>query len=290
MEDIYAGSRITFDYSRKSLCKGCDGTGTDNPAARRKCAVCQGKGEKIVMQRMGIMLMQNAIDCESCNGVGWEKNEFICEDCNGKMVVFEKRNFSVDLEKGTPDGYRFSFFGEGDKRPRIQDGDLIVEVIIKKHKYFRREGADLWYRLDIGLLEALTGFTKIIPSINGMERIEVSTKLGEVVQNGEVRVILGKGLPFFNNPKKVGNLFVEFNIVFPHKINEEKILKVEELLSERKHNKVENIEEQDKKIKSHERETYFLAPFKSEDSNISVSGGKIDKEKFSKIIIFLNFL
>jgi DnaJ-class molecular chaperone len=286
LEDVYLGSSLNVVYTRKSLCKGCDGTGTDNPAARRKCNVCQGKGEKLVMQRMGIMLVQNVVECVPCGGTGWEKSEeFLCEDCKGKMVSFEKKNIKVELEKGTPDGYRFTFFGEGDKIPKIQDGDLIIEVVLKKHKYFRREGADIWYRLDLSLLEAITGFKKLIPSLNKSEQFEVSTSPGEIVQSGEVRVLVGKGIPFFNNPRKSGNLFIEFNVVFPTKIKEEKLLKVDTLLKERNHNKVseENNDKSDKEI-------YYLTEFKPEEANLSVMGGKQDKEGVSKSNIYLKFI
>jgi len=279
LEDIYLGSTINVEYSRKAFCKGCDGTGTDNPAARRKCPNCGGKGEKVVMQKMGIMLMQNAIDCDSCEGTGWEKNEFVCEDCNGDRVCYEKKNITVDLEKGSPDGYRFTFFGMGNQKPRVQDGDLIVEVVLKKHKFFRREGADIWYRLDLSLLEAMTGFKKLIPSLNGMERIEVGTEPGEVIQNGVVMVVEGKGLPFFNNPKRSGNLFVEFNIVFPSKVSEDKLIEVEKLLSERMHSKGKKEDKEDKE-QDKEREVYYVSEFKPEEANLAVSGGKTEKDNF----------
>lgn len=283
LEDIYKGSKINFEYTRQILCKGCDGTGTDNPAARRKCCFCNGAGETIVMQRTGFMVIQNAVDCKDCEGTGWESNEFICEDCNGDKISFEKKTIVVSLEKGSPDGYRYTFIGEGDQKINTKDGDLIVELVVKKHRLFRREGADLWYGLNISLLEAITGITKIIPTLDDIERIEISTKLGEVIQSGDVKAIIGKGMPFFNRPNKFGNLFIEFNVVFPEKIDEKKLALVEEILKNRNHDKLDD----EKENNNVDKECYTISDFKPENVNTSVTGGKYDKEQTSKLHLLL---
>ena len=267
LEDIYNGSSIPFEYTRRCLCQECDGTGTDNPAARVKCPTCQGSGEKVTNQRMGIYIMQSSVDCEDCEATGWQKNQFICEVCKGKRSSFEKKSILVELEKGMPDHYRFTFYGEGNQQYNIEDGDLIVEIIIKKHKYFTREGADLYYTCDLTLLESITGFKRIIPSINGMERIEISS--AEPIQQGEVKVILGKGLPFYNKNYSSGNLFVNFNVVFPTKLDELKLELVEKLLPERLNSKPN----QDKK-----ENVYYLSDFKPEEANLSIQGGLKDQD------------
>ena len=272
LEDIYLGSHMSVECSRKILCKGCDGTGTDNPAARKKCQPCQGKGEKIVLQRAGMMVMQNVIDCNDCECTGWEKNQFICEDCDGKKIAFDKKTINIDIEKGSPDGYRFTFFGEGDQAPKAQNGDLIIELVIKKHQYFRREGADIYYKQDLSLLEAISGFKKIIPSLDKMENLLIETS--SIVQHGEIKVIPGKGLPFFNSPKRYGNMFIEFMIIFPSTINEDKLKLVEVLLSERYHGIDKKIEE--------EKESYVLSNFNPDEVNTNVTGGRVKQDKMSK--------
>lgn len=277
LENIFEGSRINFEYSRKVICKGCEGTGTDNPAARKKCRICEGKGEKLVMQRVGIMIIQNSIECQDCDSTGWEKNEFICEDCNGSKLQFEKKSINIDIDKGSPDGHRFTFKGEGDQKPRYINGDLIVEIVLKKHQYFRRDGADIWYKQDLSLFEAILGFKKYLPSLNGFERIEIISDSSSTFQHGQIKTILEKGLPFFNNPRKFGNMHVEFNVIFPSVISPQKLEEVEKILTDRlatlDQNKVET------------SEVYTLEKFNPEDINPSVTGGKIEKKETSKVNI-----
>ena len=216
------------------------------------------------------MVMQNVIDCNDCECTGWEKNEFICEDCDGKKIAFDKKTINIDIEKGSPDGYRFTFFGEGDQAPKAQNGDLIIELVIKKHQYFRREGADIYYKQDLSLLEAISGFKKIIPTLDKMENLLIETTT--IVQHGEVKVITGRGLPFFNSPKRYGNMFIEFIIIFPSFINEEKLKLVEDLLSERYHSIDKKVEE--------EKESYVLSNFNLKISNtLDPSSPKYSKNK-----------
>lgn len=284
LEDVYKGSRITFQFIRKGLCAMCDGTGTDNPAARLKCKKCNGAGETLVSQRMGNIMVQNSMDCDDCEGTGWEKNQFICEDCNGKRVAYETVEKTVELERGCPDGYRFTFYGEGDRKYNVEDGDLFVDVMIKKHKLFRREGADIWYRLDLTLLEAITGFNKIIPSINIEERLEINSS--DPIQNGEIRVLQAKGMPFFNAPHKFGNMMLEVYVVFPNSFDEKMYKKLSGLKDLLNINKVETEDEklELEKIESHNKEIYYMSDYRLDETNPSVTGGKTSSEDTSKIL------
>jgi DnaJ family protein A protein 2 len=313
LEDIFKGSKIDVEYTKKALCEGCDGTGTDNPAARVKCHVCKGEGERLQMTRTGVQMMQISIDCEECDATGYQKNNFICDDCNGERLYYDKRSVTVEIDNGCPDGNRYTFYGEGDQNPPFEDGDLIVEIVIKKHRYFRREGADIYYRCDLNLLEAMSQFTKKIPSLDLNERIEINTSPDQMIQQGDVRTLIGKGLPFFEKNYNKGNMYIEFNIIFPTSINEERLLLVEKLIGDQKllNKKIENKKENsDKKVENDnieqiknieindrkiiddkDKEYYYLSEFKPEDVNTSVCGGKHDKDEFSKFYEnILNFI
>lgn len=68
LEESYCGGRKKVEFSRRVVCGGCTGTGSANPNATSKCAGCNGKGVKVVLQRMGNMVLQSQATCPECNG------------------------------------------------------------------------------------------------------------------------------------------------------------------------------------------------------------------------------
>lgn len=135
-------------------------------------------------------------------------------------MLQKQKNLEVQLDKGVPDGHRYTFKGESDEIPDVEPGDVIVEILVDKHKKFTRKGADLVYHADITLIEALGGFELVIEHLD-KRKIHVKTKGGEIIKPGELRTVKECGMPFFNSPYRFGNMYVQFNIVFPEKVSEE---------------------------------------------------------------------
>ena len=79
-----------------------------------------------------------------------------CKECKGQKVKNIKHKFKVDIDKGVPDGHRYTIKKEEDQFPDVDNGDLIIEIYLDKHKDFIRKGADLIYKCEITLLQALT--------------------------------------------------------------------------------------------------------------------------------------
>jgi len=93
-------------------------------------------------------------------------------------------------------------------------GDLYVRVCIEPHKTFKRKGADLFIERKITLLEALTGLTFEIDHLDGT-KLKTTTLPGEVISHEDIKVIKGKGMPFFKDSFSHGNLYVKFLVQFP---------------------------------------------------------------------------
>lgn len=126
----------------------------------------------------------------------------------------------MQLDKGVPDAHRYTFKGESDEIPDVEAGDVIVEILVDKHKKFTRKGADLVYHAEITLLEALGGFDMVIEHLD-KRKIQVKTKPAQIIKPGELKTVKECGMHFFNSPYRFGNLFIQFNIVFPEKVNED---------------------------------------------------------------------
>jgi len=87
LEEAYNGGQKAFEYSRRCICLKCRGTGAANPAANNKCAGCQGKGIKNVMQRMGHIVLQSQQTCPDCKGEGQVIKDK-CKECKGEKIAY----------------------------------------------------------------------------------------------------------------------------------------------------------------------------------------------------------
>jgi DnaJ family protein A protein 2 len=265
LEEVYSGVKKTIEFSRRVNCKPCNGTGSDNPAAVRTCDGCKGHGVRMVMQRMGGMLLQSQQVCPECQGQG-KINGSKCDDCKGDKITYMTHTLNLDIEKGTYDGYRFNFIDEGDMYPEIETGDVVVEVTVEPHKVFTRVGADLKIKRDITLLEALTGVSFVLTHLDG-KKILVKNDVGEIVNPGVLKTLREKGMPFYNMTFKYGNLYIEFNILFPKALEIENSAEILEkvLLTRLNKNTIGEKEEV---------ERYEMKEFKLEDENTHHGGGK----------------
>jgi DnaJ family protein A protein 2 len=264
LENAYNGGRKEVEYDRRIICTKCKGTGSSNPNAKTTCSKCNGTGMRLVVQRHGPMIMQTQTTCDECNGEGKIIKDK-CKECKGKMVKNIKRKIGIDIDKGVPDGHRYTMGGEGDEYPEIETGDLVVEIFLDKHKDFIRKGADLVYKTEISLLEALTGVKIAITHLDG-RRILIYTEPGEIIQPEKLKTVSELGMPFFNRPYKYGNLYLDFQIIFPDKLTNEQTAKIIEILNNEKINKIGKLPK--------DIEKYTLEDYDASETNSSYKGGK----------------
>ncbi|MCQ2820514.1 MAG: DnaJ domain-containing protein [archaeon] len=264
LEDVYLGKEKMFEISRYRICKSCKGTGSKVPNANTKCPGCKGKGFKVVIQRLPMGMIQTQRECDECGGEGTViKEKDKCPDCKGNKVVKETTAIKLMIDKGAPDGKRYVFQGEADELPDYEPGDVVVEINIQKHNRYVRRGADLLYKLDVTLLEALTGFEMVIKHLDG-RKILIKTKPGQIIKPGELKTVEECGMPFFEAPNRFGNLFIDFNIIFPKELDETQTKELKELLG-----KNEKKVEIDPSIK----ESYSMTEFNEKEQNPNPRGG-----------------
>ena len=220
LEDIFVGKEKYLEIKRYRICKKCKGNGSKDPNANTKCPGCNGKRVKLVIQRMGNTILQSQQTCPDCRGEGYIiKNEDKCEACNGQKVNQESKMLKILLDKGAPDGKRYTFEGESDEMPGYDPGDVIIEKKKKKHDVFERSGADLTMKADISLLESLTGFQLLITHLDG-RKVLINSKKGEIIKPGMMKTVKECGMPFYDHPTRFGNLYIRFNVHFPKSLKE----------------------------------------------------------------------
>ena len=181
------------------------------------------------------------------------------------MVHNVKEKVKVDIDKGVPDGHRYTLKEQGDQFPDVDSGDLVIEINLQKHKDFIRNGADLTYKIQISLLEALTGLKFAVKHLDG-RNILIKTKPNEILQPNKLKTVKEIGMPFFQAPYKYGNMYFEFDIAFPEKLTKEEVEKVTKILkNEKLHQKVQG---------GDKMERYVLAEYKTSEENTNYKGGK----------------
>lgn len=171
------------------------------------------------------MYSQSQAPCENCNGTG-----VILE---GAKIVKEKKILTAVIDKGSPNGYQYTFHGEADEYPGQEPGDVIIIVKEQPHKKFKRKGADLLIEQQITLLQALTGVDFVITHLDGT-KLRIKSKPGEVIKPDDIKTVPDKGLPFHKQSYKYGNLYVIFKVTFPQNLNDSSIGQIKSALSMQK--------------------------------------------------------
>lgn len=128
-------------------------------------------------------------------------------------------------------GEKIELKGHGHQVPDLGDGDLIVVVGVKKHKTFRRKGADLFMVKAISLCEALTGVDCMITHLDG-RNIRLTTEAGFIVDHDMQLTADGLGMPFYKKNFMHGNLFITFDVKFPKNLTELQMVNVATALSD----------------------------------------------------------
>jgi len=215
LEDMYNGSTRKLALQKNVICNKCEGRGGKEGCVE-PCGNCRGTGMQVRIQQLGPGMMQQIQSmCHECQGQGERINPKLrCKHCNGKKTIRERKILEVHVDKGMKDGQQIRFAGEGDQEPGLEPGDIVIVLDEKEHGTFRRNGVDLILKMEIELVEALCGCQKTIETLD--KRSLVLTVLpGEVIKEGDIKAVMGEGMPQYRNPFEKGRLVIAFNINFP---------------------------------------------------------------------------
>lgn len=232
LEELYNGAVRKLALQKHVICSKCEGQGGKKPP--EKCPSCRGTGMQVRIQQLGPgMVSQVQSMCGECQGQGERIHpKDRCKNCEGKKVVKDRKILEVHVDKGMEDGQKVVFSGEGDQEPGLEPGDIIIVLDEKEHPVFRRVNNDLTMQMHIFLVEALCGFQKPIKTLDD-RIIVISTIPGEVIKNGEIKAVLGEGMPQYKNPFEKGRLLIQFLVDFPSHIPQDRISRLEKILPKR---------------------------------------------------------
>jgi molecular chaperone DnaJ len=148
-----------------------------------------------------------------------------CDACRGAGRVTRERSLSVNIPPGVEDGTRIRLAGEGESGLRGGPaGDLYIFLSMKAHPFFQRDGADLFCRVPISMVQAALGGEFTVHTVNGSE---AKVKIPEGTQSGKQFKLKSKGMPVLRT-RDFGDLYIQANVETPQNLTKRQ----RELLSE----------------------------------------------------------
>ncbi len=207
LEDAYNGKEATIKVPINESCDKCSGSGATPGTGEETCPSCDGAGRMRAQQ--GFFTIERP--CPTCSGAGKIIRD-PCNKCSGSGRVRKEKTLKVKIPPGVDTGRRIRLAGEGEAGLRGgPSGDLYVLLAIKPHKFFRRDGANLYGRVPIQMTTAALGGEVEVPTIGGTKtKIKVPTG----TQSGQQFRLKGMGMPVLRSEAK-GDMYIEVAVETP---------------------------------------------------------------------------
>ncbi len=186
LEQAVFGTTESIRIPTVESCQTCHGHGTADGKPAPTCRTCNGSGQVRVQQ--GFFVLQQ--HCPTCRGSGKQVQD-ACKACRGAGRVRREKTLEVKIPPGVDTGDRIRLTGEGEQGERnASPGDLYVQVEVKPHAMFEREGSDLHCQVPVGFVTAALGGELDVPTLNG----RATLKIPEGTQGGKSFRLRGLGV------------------------------------------------------------------------------------------------
>ncbi|HAE43602.1 MAG TPA: molecular chaperone DnaJ [Clostridiales bacterium] len=214
-EEAAFGTTKEVKVSRMETCSHCHGEGAEPGTSKETCGTCNGSGQVRSVQSTPFGQFSNVRTCPTCGGSG-QIIKTPCKVCGGSGKEKKTRNIKIHIPAGVDSDSIIPLRGEGNHGDKdAPAGDLYVYLNIKPHKYFRREGYDVWYDMNVSFSAAALGNTVEVPTLEG----KVKYTIPEGSQTGTVFRLKNKGIPYLRGGGK-GDQYVRINIETPKKLTD----------------------------------------------------------------------
>ena len=211
LEEAAHGKETQLRIPSWEDCEACKGTGAKPGTSAKTCTTCHGSGT--VHMRQGFFSVQQT--CPHCRGTGKIIPE-PCTTCNGAGRVKKQKTLEVKIPAGINEGMRIRSAGNGE--PGVNGGpagDLYIEIRIKPHEIFERDGDDLHCTVPVLLTTVALGGPIMVPTLGGKAEIE----LPEGTQHGKTFRLRGKGIKGVRSAYP-GDLYCHVAVETPIKLTE----------------------------------------------------------------------
>lgn len=214
--DIVFGSDHEISFRTAATCDRCAGSCCEPGTGTSQCRTCHGSGhvQRTVNSLLGQMVQLTP--CAACQGHG-DIIDNPCSECSGHGRVQNERTITVRIPSGVENGTRIQLRGEGEVgEAGGPAGDLYVELSVREHEIFHRDGSNLMACLTVSMVAAALGTTVNLDTFDGPRDITIKpgTQPGDVVRLAEL------GVTALRSDRR-GDILVEVNVEVPTKLNGE---------------------------------------------------------------------
>ena len=218
LEEAVKGCEKKITIPTLTSCETCDGSGAKPGTSPKTCTTCGGQGQ--VRMQQGFFSVQQT--CPACRGQG-QIIEDPCNTCNGRGVKEETKTLSVKVPAGVDTGDRIRLSGEGEAGAMGGPaGDLYVQMDVKEHEIFHRDGHNLYCDVPISIVDAALGGELEVPTLDGRVKLKIPAE----TQSGRMFRLRGKGVTPIRSSSP-GDLLCRVQVETPVKLTEhqKKLLK-----------------------------------------------------------------
>ena len=214
LEDAVAGTEVKIRVPTWNTCQECGGSGAKKGSGPVTCTTCQGHGA--IRMQQGFFSVQQT--CPACRGTGQQIKD-PCRSCQGQGRIQDTKTLSVKIPPGVDSGDRIRLAGEGEAGDHAgPPGDLYVQVAVKDHPIFTRDGANLYCEVPISFPTACLGGELDVPTLDG----KVVLKIPPETQTGKLFRLRGKGVkPVRGGPQ--GDLLCRVQIETPVSLDKDQV-------------------------------------------------------------------
>lgn len=218
LDEVITGIDKNLEFDTEESCNRCSGTGSEPGSEVSTCPTCAGQGQ--VVNNQGFFSV--ATTCPTCHGAGQMiKNP--CKECRGRGRKSVTKKITVTIPKGVDNGTRLRVAGEGEGGLRNgPPGDLYVEIRVRNHPKYDRQGRDLLGNIKISYTQMLLGTEVEVQTFDGKKMLTIP----EGSQPGSILRMRGLGVPDIRSGSR-GDLCLRLEVEFPRKLKkqEEKLLR-----------------------------------------------------------------
>lgn len=214
--DAVFGKTETVSLDVDEVCDHCHGSGAQSKSDIGVCSTCNGKGSVVSQQRTPFGVFQSQSACPDCQGTGKSvKNK--CSKCAGKGYNRKRMDVEVKIPAGIQSGQQLRIPSKGERGEHGgPNGDLFIEILVLKHKFFVREGKNIFVSVPISAIDATLGTKVDVPTVYG----DVELTIPAATQHGTQFRLKGKGVKDLRS-NTVGDQFVEIQIEVNRKLTKE---------------------------------------------------------------------
>ena len=210
-EEAAKGCHKSVEFYRYENCATCGGSGAKPGTQPQTCSMCKGTGQ--IRQSGGWMTTVRT--CPACGGSGKVIKDK-CSSCGGSGRVRMHRTLELDVPAGVDDNIVLSKRGQGEPGANGgPNGDLLIQITVKPHKLFRREGTNLRLEVPISFTQAALGAEIDVPTLDG----SVKYTIPEGTQTDTEFRIRGKGIQQLGSNNK-GDLIFKVRVETPRRLTE----------------------------------------------------------------------